>query len=90
MAVFNNCLCEIAAENASSLKNMMNLLQPITICVIHSCLVDVWRSQIPYRTVICWRLHFCFISFYPAEGQNQSFARKAVSTNNKRKRKLSA
>lgn len=89
MAIFNNCLCEIVAENTTSVKNMTNLLQPINICMIHSCLLDVYKSQIPYRTVKCWLLYFWFISFYPA-GQNQSFERRAISTNNNRKRKLLA
>lgn len=73
MAIFNNCLCESIAENTMSVKNMISLLQPINIYMNHSCLVDVYSSQNPYRTVMCWLLYFWFISFHPAEGQNQVY-----------------
>lgn len=48
MAIFKNCLFQIIDEN-TSVKNMINVLQTINVCLIHSCLVDVYRSQIPYR-----------------------------------------
>lgn len=88
MAIFKNCLFQIIDEN-TSVKNMINVLQTINVCLIHSCLVDVYRSQIPYRRVICWLVYFWFIPFYTAEGQNQYFARRAISTNNKQRTTLS-
>lgn len=47
MAIFSNCVCEIIAENTISVKNMVNLLQLICMYLIHSCLVDMYRSLIP-------------------------------------------
>lgn len=67
---------------------MINLLQPVNKCMIHSCLVDVCGHQIPYRTVMCWLLDFWFPSSY-STGWHQSFARKTVSTKNKLKKAFS-
>lgn len=63
MVLFKNCLFEIIDDN-TSVKNVINILQTISICLVYSCLVDVYRSQIRHRRIICWLAYFWFIPFY--------------------------